>query len=251
MNRLFAYLPCYNEEKNIAELSFLWESEREQLRKEGYDLWLCAIDDKSTDKTLEVIRGLQKRLENYTVIAHSKNQGLGGALHTGIEHFLHYGKEGDICAFMDGDNTHKPLYVHKMLEKLRNGTECVIASRYRKGSKILGLAYHRLLLSDFARAYYTIIFHIPQVRDYTCGYRIYSYRCLKHGAEQFGEQFITQRSFSCMMELLYKLYLSGCQFDEIPFVLHYDNKKGESKMTVFRTVKDSLLTAIRLRFNLS
>ncbi len=249
MRRLFAYLPCYNEEENIVELSRLWDAERESLQKKSIELCICAIDDKSTDGTLNVISGLEKTFNNYIVIAHKMNKGLGGALRTGIQHFLTHAKEGDFCAFMDGDNTHKPEYIHDMLDKIHNGTECVIASRYRKGAKILGLAYHRLLLSDLAKVYYSIIFHIPNVRDYTCGYRLYSFKCMHRVAEKFGDQLITQRSFSCMMELLYKLYCTGCQFDEIPFVLHYDNKKGESKMSVFKTIKDSIFTAIRLRFN--
>ena len=50
-----------------------------------------------------------------------------------------------------------------------------------------------------------------------------------------------------MMELLYKLHRCGCTFDEVPFSLRYDNKGGESKMRVLRTMKDSLKTAWLLR----
>lgn len=51
------------------------------------------------------------------------------------------------------------------------------------------------------------------------------------------------------MEVLYKLSLVGAKFDEVPFELRYDNKLGESKMRVLRTVKDSITTAFRLRFS--
>ena len=51
-----------------------------------------------------------------------------------------------------------------------------------------------------------------------------------------------------MMEFLYKLHLSGSKFGEVGFELRYDNKLGESKMNVFKTAKDSLATAVKLRF---
>ena len=245
--RLCIYLPCYNEEGNIAELSRLWEAEREGLQRKGFELSIFAIDDKSTDNTLKVINEMEKKYDNYYAIAHEENKGLGGALNTGVRHFIANAAEDDLCVFMDGDNTHKPQYISDMIDKVCNGTECVIASRYRKGAKTLGLSGHRVLLSGIARIYYSLIFNVPKVRDYTCGYRVYSFICLQRAAEKYGDQLITQRSFSCMMELLYKLYLTGCKFDEVPFVLHYENKKGESKMSVSRTMKDSILTAIKLR----
>ena len=88
---------------------------------------------------------------------------------------------------------------------------------------------------------------MPGVKDYTCGYRAYTYESLQRARQAYGENLITQRSFACMMELLYKLYRSGSRFGEVPFALRYDNKGGESKMQVLRTMKDSLRTAWQLR----
>ena len=51
-----------------------------------------------------------------------------------------------------------------------------------------------------------------------------------------------------MLEVLYKLHLIGAKFREIPFTLHYEYKKGSSKMRVFRTVYDSVSTVVRLRW---
>ena len=51
-----------------------------------------------------------------------------------------------------------------------------------------------------------------------------------------------------MMELLYKLYKSGATFDEVPFSLYYDDKEGASKMRILKTIKDSFITALKLRF---
>ena len=70
--------------------------------------------------------------------------------------------------------THQPEYIYSMINKLKEeNLHCVIASRYRKGSKVEGLSSYRKLLSYGARAIYTLKLRIPNVRDYTCGYRLY------------------------------------------------------------------------------
>ena len=123
----------------------------------------------------------------------------------------------------------------------------VIASRYQGGAEVHGVPRHRLLLSDGAKLYYTLMLRVPGVKDYTCGYRAYTYESLQRARQAYGENLITQRSFACMMELLYKLYRCGCTFAEVPFTLYYDSKEGESKMNLGKTIRDSFLTALRLR----
>ena len=247
MNRLIAFLPCYNEEDNIRPLALAWEAEAPALAAEGFALSLIAVDDKSTDGTPGVLRALETELSSFGVITHERNKGLGGALDTAVCRFLAEAGPGDYMAFMDGDNTHRPLYLHQMLGKARGGAGCVIASRYRKGAAVLGLPRRRQLLSGAARFFYTLVLHVPGVRDYTCGFRLYAYDCLRTARERYGDRLITRRSFSCMMELLYKLYRSGCRFDEAPFVLYYGDKRGASKMRALRTAWDSVVCALSLR----
>ena len=249
MNNLFVYLPCYNEEGNIQNLIEEWLKEKDLLSQENFALKIIPIDDKSTDNTLQIIQHLETIHEEVHVIAHSKNKNLGGALLTAITDFLNRTSESsnDLLCFMDGDNTHKPRFVHSMIDKINKGTDCVIASRYQPGSVIQGVPFNRSALSDCAKLFYSSILRIPNVKDYTCGYRLYTHAILVRAYSRYQKNLITMRSFSCMMELLYKLYLSGCTFDEIPFTLYYDSKSGTSKMRIAITIKDSLLTALRLR----
>lgn len=247
MNKICVYLPCYNEADNIEALVSEWLAQAAALRGSGFELEITPVDDKSTDQTLSIIRRLEQEHNEVRVIAHSENQNLGGALDTSIRDFLSRFGSGDLMCVMDGDNTHKPQYVHSMIDALKAPVECVIASRYQQGAQTNGVPGVRLLLSDGARLYYSLVLHVPNVRDYTCGYRLYTYDVLARAAERYGEKLITQHTFSCMMELLYKLHRCGCRFAEVPFVLRYDDKKGSSKMSVLRTVKDSMVTALRLR----
>ena len=249
MAKLYAFLPCYNEGLNIGRLIDEWMEQAEKLRQSGIELAVRAIDDCSTDNTKEVIQ--QKAQEypgNVELIAHEVNKNLCGGLNTSIAYFLKNGNEGDIMGLMDGDATHSPKYVHAMLKKMNDEhVDCVIASRYCADSSVIGVAAHREFMSDMAKIYYSMALSVPKVKDYTCGYRIYTFPSIKRLVEKFGTDPIKEKSFACMMELLYKLYLAGGTFDEVGFELRYDFKQGASKMRVLKTMWKSLTTALKLR----
>ena len=106
------------------------------------------------------------------------------------------------------------------------------------------------MLSYFAKLYYTFMLNVKNVRDYTCGYRAYKYSAVSKAKEKYRDKLVTQSSFACMMEVLYKISKIGAKFDEVPFVLRYDNKGGQSKMRVFKTIFNSLITALKLKLGI-
>lgn len=248
MKKIFAVLPCYNEEQNIGALIEEWLKQSEELSQAGYELKVIGIDDCSTDNTKSVISTMADIYENVILEPHEVNKGLCGGLNTAISYFLKNGQADDLMVLMDGDNTHNPSYIHEMVKLLQNGKDCVIASRYREGAQVVGVAKHREFMSDMAKIYYSAVLRVPNVKDYTCGYRVYTYNIIDKLVKRFGEEPIIEKSFACMMELLYKIYLVGAKFDEVGFKLRYDNKQGESKMRVIKTMQKSLSTALKLRF---
>lgn len=249
MNKLYAYLPCYNEAGNIEKLVNGWLEIRERLIDKGYELSVIPIDDKSTDNTLSIICKLRAEHKEVRIISHVQNQNLGGVLSTAINDFLKLSSKDDLMCFMDGDNTHKPCFVLDMVDAIRNA-DCVIASRYQKGSVINGVPHYRLLLSECARFFYSAILHVPHVRDYTCGYRLYRREAILNGQKKYEGGLVSNKTFSCMIEMLYKLHLCGCKFAEVPFTLHYDDKMGSSKMNILKTITDSIFLTLRLRFSI-
>lgn len=248
MSKLFAILPCYNEELNIGELIDKWYSQADELKDSGYELVIVGIDDCSTDNTKKIIEDKSKQYSNVFLLPHKVNKGLCGGLNSAIGYFLKNGGKDDLMALMDGDNTHDPKYIHAMLKKLKDGNkDCVIASRYCKDSAVIGVANHREFMSDMAKLYYSFVLKVPGVKDYTCGYRLYTYSIIEKLVEKYGEDPIVEKSFACMMELLYKIYTVGATFDETGFELRYDFKQGQSKMNVIKTMKKSLTTAVKLK----
>lgn len=245
MDKLYIVLPAYNEEKNLEPLIAAWNDETEKL-KEKFNVEIIIINDGSRDDTAYIAGQLAQR-KNITLINHPQNKGLGEALNTGINYVLEK-KDGRYLCIMDADQTQSPSYIHDMIKKIeeeRHG--CIIASRYEKGAKVEGLTLTRKSLSYGARILYHCVFQIKGVKDYTCGYRLYDMNYLKQLESVHGTTIISESSFACMTELLYKLAHIGCSFGEIPFTLRYQLKQGESKMAIAHTIKRSLQMTTRLK----
>ena len=244
---IYIGLPCYNEEKDIDTLLKRIVKVRDKVQKEkGYALEIFCVNDGSSDKTEEIIKKHKKN--KVRLINHDKNMGLGNAMKTILSEFHKVANPNDFLIVMDADNSHNPEYVLDLIDKQeKEHTDIVIASRYQKGADITGLQKHRIIISDLARFWYTIMLKIPNTRDYTCGYRLYTYDIIDKALKKYGERIITKASFACMMELLYKLYLCDGKVSEIPFLLEYDKKVGTSKMKILKTTKDSLITTLKIR----
>jgi dolichol-phosphate mannosyltransferase len=247
MRTLFVLLPCYNEEKNITPLVEAWLDERDNFAELETELKIVIVDDASTDGTGRAALELCSRFPFVHLIPHEANMGLCGALNTSLRYFSAAGKKGDLICIRDGDYTHPPKYAPPMLRKLNEGYDCVIASRYEKGAEAEGLSGSRKFLSDGAKLYYKAMLRVPGVKDYTCGYRIFTYEIARMLTGRFGMRPLKEKTFACSVELLYKLYLCGARFAECPFTLRYDMKVGESKMKIFKTVKNSFRAPIVLR----
>lgn len=227
------FLPAYNEERDIAALL---ERIREEM--EGQHLTpyrVLVVNDGSTDGTLDVLRGCQSTMP-LEVVDHGVNKGLGQAMNTGMRRAAELLEEGDILVTMDADNTHNPALIGAMERKVRSGADIVIASRYEQGGEEVGLSGLRSTLSRGASGLLKLFFPIRGGKDYTCGYRAYRANVIKKAFEVYGDRFVEERGFTCMAEILLKLRALGAKVTEVPLVLRYDLKTGQSKMKVVRTI---------------
>ena len=88
------------------------------------------------------------------------------------------------------------------------------------------------------------MFPIKGVRDYTCGFRAYRASLLKKAFSVYGDKFVEYKGFQCMADILLKLSRMDAIMSEVPMILRYDLKGGETKMRVSTTV----LNTIKLLF---
>lgn len=109
-------IPAYNEEENIARVV-------ENL-KNNYPMYdYVVVNDGSADSTAKICRK-----HGYELLDLPVNLGLAGAFQTGLKYA--YRKGYDYAIQFDADGQHRPEYIAPMQEKIREGYDIVIASRF-------------------------------------------------------------------------------------------------------------------------
>ena len=119
--RLLMIIPAYNEEDNIIRVV--------NTIKENYPEYdYVVVNDGSMDHTSR--RCHRNQLE---IIDLPVNLGLAGAFQAGLKYA--YLKDYDCVLQFDADGQHRPEYIKAMMEKMENGYDIVIGSRYLSQKK--------------------------------------------------------------------------------------------------------------------
>ncbi len=245
-SKIIAVLPAYNEEANIGKLLTRISN---SMYEAGLNFEVIVVDDGSRDRTREILDEYMRVLP-LRVYTHPVNQGLGAAIRDGLQAAAELAREDDIIITMDADETHSPGLILRMGRMVQEGFDVVIASRYQAGARVLGVPIFRRLMSFGASCLFRVLFPTPGVRDFTCGYRAYRAGALRKAIEHFGPAFVDQTGFQCMVDIILKLRTMDLIFGEVPMLLRYDLKGGDSKMRVYRTAKNTLLLLARRRIGL-
>lgn len=114
--RLLMVIPAYNEEDNIVRVV---NTIKEQYKEYDY----VVVNDGSTDHTSK-----RCHKNGVEIIDLPVNLGLAGAFQAGLKYA--YQKNYDCVLQFDADGQHKPEYIKDMLEKLEQGYDIVIGSRF-------------------------------------------------------------------------------------------------------------------------
>jgi len=221
-------LPAYNEESSIDSLL----NKIEQVMKENqYDYKIVFVNDGSQDKTAGVLSSYLDKMP-IEVISHKVNRGLWETIRNGFERAAEICQPGDIIVRMDCDDTHDPKYIPSMVERINEGFDVVIASRFQKGGGSSGVSVYRGLLSRVANLVMKVFFPVKGVWEYSCGYRAYRAELVQDALNIFENTFIDLRGlgFTCTLEKLIKFRMMKAKIGEIPFELKYNLKRSPSKM---------------------
>jgi dolichol-phosphate mannosyltransferase len=204
MPKLGIVIPAYREEENIVRLC----SEISKLVPESK---ILVVDDSPSDLSVVAIR--EAAIPNVEIIHRKIKSGRGSAVLFGITKILE--DEVDFVLELDADFSHPPEQILQLILKAQESNcDLLIASRYLKGSKILGWPISRRIFSFAANKLARTCLKVP-VQDYTNGYRLYSARAAKEliaSCGRLGDGFII------LSEVLVNLYFKGYQVCEVPTV---------------------------------
>ena len=239
MQKLYIVLPAYNEEGNLPSLLQRIKDTMDFTPISSYEV--VVVNDGSKDRTLEIATNWKKNMP-VNVVNHPINKGLGQTIRDGLFTASQAANPNDIIISLDADDTQPPELIPRMIQQIREGHDVIIASRFQKGARVMGLSRFREMMSVGASWMFRILFPIRGVRDFTCGFRAYKASVLQKAFAHYGnDKFIDQEGFQCMVDILLKLRKLDVVFGELPFILRYDFKEGESKMNVSKTVKNTCL----------
>lgn len=154
-------IPAYNEAENIERvINNLIENYPQ------YDYVI--INDGSSDNTEEICIK-----NNYNFISLPINLGLSGAFQAGMRYALK--KEFDAAIQFDGDGQHNPEFIASMAEKIENGFDIVIGSRFVSEKKPSSL---RMLGNNLIQ-FSILLTTGKKITDPTSGMRMYNKKMIQ------------------------------------------------------------------------
>ena len=220
-------IPLFNEEECVEPLYAQLKEALEPL-EQSYEIII--VDDGSTDRSFELLKGLQAQDKRLKVIRFRRNFGQTAAFAAGFEH-----AQGQVVVTMDADLQNDPADIPRLLEKLEEGYDVVSGWRVERWKsawltrRLPSMVANRLISK-------TTGIHL---HDYGCSLKAYRGEVVKN-INLYGE---LHRFIPAMASWM------GVSVAEIP--VHYRSRQfGTSKYGMSRTIK-VILDLLTVRFLLS
>lgn len=210
-------VPVYNEAENI--VPFL----QEVVSKIRIPHQALVIYDDETDPTLDKMGEAQVTHQSVRFIRNSFGKGVINAFRTGFSE----ARTPFIVPIM-ADLSDTPETVEPMYNKILEGYDLVVASRYAEHGRKVGGRKLKNTLSQLANRSLHLISGIP-THDMTNAFIMYRREIIE------GIQITSTGGFEITMEIIAKAYLGGHRITEVPTV-NRDRSAGESKFHLFRWI---------------
>lgn len=231
--------PTYNERENIGPL--IEEEQKVFKRISKHEMHILVVDDSSPDETHKVVQEKMKKFKNLHLAIGGK-QGLGAAYVRGMDYAVHQ-LGADVIFEMDADFSHDPQKIPEFLEKIDQGYDFVIGSRYIKGGSIpQNWGIHRKIFSIFGNFLVRSILGILKIHDWTSGYRAIK----KDVFLKTHEKLYGFAGYTFQVAFLYYALKEGAKVAEVP-INFIDRKYGKSKIAPMHYIMTLLFYVTKMR----
>lgn len=214
-------IPAFNEEESIERVV-------DNLRDNYPQYDYIIINDGSSDRTAEICRR-----RGYEILDLPVNLGLAGAFQTGLKYA--YRRGYDFALQFDADGQHLPEYIGPMLDKMQEGYDIVIGSRFVTEKKPASM---RMLGSNLI-SIATRMTTGKKVKDPTSGMRVFNRRMI-------GE-FALNLNYGPEPDTIAYLIRTGAKVEEVQ-VQMMDRIAGESYFNLRRSIEYMTRMCISILF---
>lgn len=156
--QLSVVLPCYNEETNIEAAVRDVDAWR---KRSGQEAQIIVVNDGSKDRSLEVLRKLEKEIPDMTIVDRPKNGGYGMAVRDGCD-----AATTEWIAYMDSDGQFKAQDLDLLLAR-SGGQQFVTGRRQKRADPFIRNVFGKIL----GAANYLVLG--VWVRDVNCGMKLF------------------------------------------------------------------------------
>lgn len=206
-------IPTYNESKNLEKLIPLI---KENLFSESE---IIVVDDSENPKEVNKLVELQWRYrKDLLVWFRGEKLGIGSAYREAASNV-----RGNIIVFMDGDLSHNPEHLNRMIGALKEN-DLVIGSRYVRHGEIEGWNWKRKILSKGANNLSRLFLGMP-INDLTSGYRAFR----KELIDSIDFNSVKSNGYSFILETNYLAWKKKARIKEVPITFK-QRINGNSKL---------------------
>ena len=237
-------IPTKNEHGNITRLI---DSINDITKKHNIEYEILVIDDNSEDGTIADVENLKKNQKNLRLIQRANYKHLFPKfpnkwkyLGIGSAHKVGYNlANGDLLISMDADLSHPPEKIPELIEKIKEGYDICVGSRYIEGGGTDKNIINRTV-SRMGSTYLAIMCRV-KIRDFSTGYRAIK----KEVWEKIKSyQYTNDNNF--LIESLYFAHKKGARIFEIP-IFFKEREIGQSKTPLVKETLKALLLPLKLK----
>lgn len=224
--RVVNLIPTYNEAENV--LLMLKALNGVAGDNPQYEWMTLVVDDNSPDGTGEKVRSQRSEISRQKLfLLEGKKEGLGVALMRGYRYAMEKLK-ADVVVSNDCDFQFDPKDIPRLLEKIEEGFDVVIASRHTKGGDVEGWPVGRRLTHWVANTIFASwVAGTKEVTDHNGNFRAVR---VKGVLNQIDWVQVNTRGYGFLNYMVYLLGKTGARFTEVPVVFKW-RERGETKVS--------------------
>ncbi len=205
--------PCFNDSRTMEGLI---HRSAEMAGRLAPDFEILAIDDGSTDNSLEILNALKKKMPFLRVISHGRNLGYGAALRSGF-----YNASNDFIFYTDGDGQYDPRELEKLVPLMKEGIGLVNGYKIKRSD-----ALDRVIAGNLYAAFVKVFFGL-NIKDPDCDFRLFRKSVLPPD--------LKSSSGAICVELVKKIQNTGTIIEQVP-VSHFSREFGRSQFFNFKAI---------------